>query len=201
MNRTRLLLLLPALLLFPLAIRADETGTDERKPYQLGDKVVLLKHKDLAGGDDVDLPELLKKSERGVILVWYSPICPACVKHSKELSAIKEKHAKKGWTVVGVFSGSSAGPKRLTDEQHKRYYKDQAVAYPVLDDRDQRYNKPFGLRKTPTTAAITKDGRLGFLGAPWDLKSGKQYLADYVEAEAAGKEAPKVDSEELTAWG
>lgn len=178
-----------------------EEAPREPKPYQVGDKVELLAHKDLAGGADVDLKKALDESKSGLVLIWYAPECPYCHRSVADMTAFKEKQEKNGWKVVGIFSGSSKGPGALTPEQHKSLYAEQKVPFPVLDDREQKYVKPFALSRTPTFAAIRKDGTLGYLGAPWSLKEKTPFLSDWLDAVAGGKEPPAFDPAKMSAWG
>ncbi len=203
----RLSLLLPILLLLGAPAVRGEEGTPppvpEPKPkvYKLGDKVELGKHADLAGGPEIDLAKLLEASDKGLVLVWYSPVCPACVNKVPEMTEFVTKYTKKGWTFVGIFSGGNLDPNKLTPEQHLEGYKAQKVPFPILDDRAQRYLKPFALKKTPTFAAITKDSKLGFIGAPWDIRDKTPYLGPWLEASADGGELPAYEASKLTAWG
>ncbi|MGQ0612822.1 MAG: peroxiredoxin family protein [Planctomycetaceae bacterium] len=205
----RLCIHLPILLLLGApAVSGEETAPapapePEAKPkvYKIGDKVELAKHADLAGGPEVDLAKLLEASEKGIVLVWYSPICPACVGKVPEITEFVTKYTKKGWTFVGIFSGGNIDPMKLTPEQHLEGYTKQKVPFPVLDDRAQKYVKPFGLKKTPTFAAITKDSKLGFLGAPWDLRDKTPYLAPWLDASAEGSALPTFDASKMTPWG
>jgi thiol-disulfide isomerase/thioredoxin len=199
--RTRL----PALALFALAVGAfsdEPPAKEEARPYKIGDQVRLHTHKDLNGGPEIDLAKALEASRKGLVIVWYSPVCPACVARIGEISEFAKKYGEKGWTFVGVFSGMNGRVDALSPEEHAAYYKKQKVPFPVLDDREQRYKKPFGLKKTPQFAAITKDGKLGFLGAPWNVRDPKeQYLGPWLDAVAEGKEPPTFPAEKLVPWG
>jgi len=195
-------LLLPLLLLAAPAARSDETpAPPEPKPYKVGDKVELGKHADLAGGPEIDLAKALEASRKGIVLVWYSPACPACVGKVAEITEFVKKYTEKGWTFIGVFSGGNFPVDKLTPEEHAAAYKEQKVPFPILDDCAQKYKKTFGLRKTPTFAAIPKDGKLGFLGAAWSLRDKTQFLGNWLDASAAGGELPTYEAALLTPWG
>jgi len=179
-----------------------ESKPKKPKIYKVGDKVELTGvYKDLAGGTDVDLAKAFKESKKGVIFLWYSPTCPYCFRFVEEKTKLKEKYTKEGWTFIGVCSNSFN--RRMPDAAtHKKMYTKQKVPFPVINDIEQKVlARAFGAQRTPTYAVIPKaTGKLGYLGSARGLKNKTPYLAPYLDAVGAGKEAPKLTAE-MAAWG
>ncbi len=172
------------------------------RPYALGDRVKLHKHSDLSGGAQVDLDAAVRKSTKGVVLFWQAPKSPACRKLLPEVKQLREKYAPKGWRFYAVFSGSSRGPKVMDPDEHRIYYKLARFPFPVLDDRKQRYLKPFGLELLPTFAVITKDRRLRYVGSLRSVQDkSAAYLTRTLDLLGEGKDPPAYKPEAIKPYG
>ena len=207
MRYLRLSFLLLAAAVYAAAAQGD--GKSKPKPpkpkpraYALGDTVKLHKHGDLAGGAEVDLDAAVRKSTKGVVLFWQAPKSPACRKLLPEVKQLHKKYAAKGWRFYAVFSGSSRGPKVMDPDEHRMYYKLARFPFPVLDDRAQRYLKPFRLELLPTFAVVTKDRRLRYVGSLRSVQDKSAvYLARTLDLLGEGKHAPAYKPEAIKPYG
>jgi len=181
-----------------------EAETAKPKVYELGDKVELGKLREPAAEREVDLAAALKDAKKGIVLVWYSPYCPYCFKPDKleGLTKIVEAYKDKGWTFYGVVSDTNVD-KRLggTAEAYAKIAKEQKIPFPLLLDLDQKVARAFQAKRTPTFAVITKDGKLGYQGAPWQLRYETPFVSNYLKAVTEDKAPPKHDAAAMAAWG
>ena len=102
------------------------------------------------GGSTVD--ETILRGHKLVMLNFWEPWCPPCVKEMPELEKLYRDYADKGLLILGVYS--TEGQEQEVD----KVLSDSGTSYPIL-----RYSKDFDSFKTgyvPTTLFVDGEGTI-----------------------------------------
>lgn len=136
-----------------------------------------------------------------VVLEWTNPGCPVVQRHY-DSKTMHDVSAKLGADVVWLAIDSSHTVK---PEDSAQWKKDNAMAWPVLQDPAGTTGVAYGAKTTPHMYVIDAEGVLRYAGAIDDDPHGKKekgervnYVVEAVEAIAAGKD---VATPETKAYG
>ena len=101
-------------------------------------------------GNTVD--ETILRGHKLVMLNFWEPWCPPCVKEMPELEKLYRDYADKGLLILGVYST------RGQETEVDKVLSDSGTSYPIL-----RYSKDFDSFKTgyvPTTLFVDGEGTI-----------------------------------------
>ncbi|MCG3137328.1 MAG: Thiol-disulfide oxidoreductase ResA [Phycisphaerae bacterium] len=104
----------------------------------------------------------LTKAGKIVVLEWFNPQCPVCVRHAKEKTMVDLAKEFESQNVVFVAVDSSHYANK--DEINK-FRTENGITYPVLLDADGKVGKSYGAQTTPHMFIIDTKGNLAYQGA------------------------------------
>jgi peroxiredoxin len=117
-------------------------------------------------GDEVSLDDLLKENKVVVIDFWQVG-CKPCNELLPHLQDYADEFRKKDVAVV-IISRDTA----LTQAQVEPFFKSNKYTFPVLLDGDLEVSKDFGVKASPATFVISKDGEMHL--QHYGYKSGQE---------------------------
>lgn len=117
-----------------------------------------------------------------VVLEWTNPECPFVQRHynSNTMATLAQKYAAKNVVWLAIDSSH-----HRTAEMSRKWAKEQALSYPILQDPDGKVGRLYAAKTTPHMFIIDANGLLVYNGAidndSWGIKKGKD-LTNYVDA-------------------
>jgi len=118
---------------------------------------------------------------RIVVLEWTNPECPYVKRHYRAgtMVTLAKRYDPKGVAWLAINSTSHGD-----QAKNKSWHTDQALPYPVLDDRAGVVGRKFKARATPHMFIIDASGKLVYEGAiddDPDIRGRKENPLNYVE--------------------
>jgi len=107
------------------------------------------------GGGQVSLSEL--KGKKGVLVVFFTTWCPACVTKVPALRQLASEAAAQQIEVWGVNIGQDK-------DTIAAFVKKHGINYPVLLDQDQSVARAYNVTGIPFIVGIDKNGYVRFQG-------------------------------------
>jgi peroxiredoxin len=186
--------------------KKDEKPKDEPKKEkvaiaEIGKAAPAFELKDLAG-KTVKLADYKGKI---VVLEWFQPTCPYCVKGYEEggnCRATSEKLAKDG-VVYLLVNSSNANDPNAKLEDNVEFFKSRKLSHTVLMDTDGRIGHAYGAKSTPHCMVIDAKGTLAYRGAIDNaMEKDAKEKVNYVEAAVRELKADKkVTQTETKSYG
>ena len=186
--------------------KKDEKPKEEPKKEkvavaEIGKAAPAFELKDLAG-KTVKLADYKGKI---VVLEWFQPTCPYCVKGYEEggnCRATSEKLAKDG-VVYLLVNSSSANDPNAKLEDNVEFFKSRKLSHTVLMDTDGRVGRAYGAKSTPHCMVIDAKGTLAYRGAIDNaMEKDAKEKVNYVEAAVRELKADKkVTQTETKSYG
>ena len=156
---------------------------------------------------DLDGKEVKLSDYKGkiVVLEWFQPSCPYCVKGYDEggnCRSTAEKLAKDGVVYLLVNSSNPDHPDSKLDA-NKEFFKSRKISHTVLMDADGKVGRAYGAKSTPHCMVIDAKGNLAYRGAidnamEKDAKEKVNYVETAVRELKADK---KVTQTETRSYG
>ena len=140
-----------------------------------------------------------------VVLEWFQPSCPYCVKGYDEggnCRSTAEKLQKDGVVYLLVNSSNPDHPDSKLDA-NKEFFKSRKISETVLLDPDGKVGRAYGAKSTPHCMVIDAKGNLAYRGAIDNAleKDAKEKL-NYVETAVRELKAEKpVTTKETRSYG
>ena len=103
-------------------------------------------------GDVLSLAQVLTQ-KKAVLVNFWATWCSYCVEEMPDLVKLQAKNEARGFTVIAVNSGESAG-------QAGGWAKKHGLNFPVVLDEDMSVSQHYGLVGIPTSFLITSDGKV-----------------------------------------
>ena len=103
-------------------------------------------------GETVSLDQLLSK-HKSVLLNFWATWCSYCVEEMPDLVKLQARLQDKGFTVLAVDVGESAG-------QASAFAKKMGLNFPVVLDEDNTVAQNYGLVGIPVSYLIASDGKV-----------------------------------------
>jgi peroxiredoxin len=156
----------------------------------------------MKGVDGRDVSILDVKGEKGTLVVFTCNHCPWVKAWETRIVELGNAWQSKGIGVVAINSNDPAAYPDDSYEEMQKRAKDRGMRFPYVVDATSEVARAFGASHTPQTFLFGKDGTLAYKGAVDDNakepdKVKARYLADALEAVAAGKEPPLRESKAL----
>ncbi|GMV37402.1 MAG: hypothetical protein AMXMBFR61_19100 [Fimbriimonadales bacterium] len=131
------------------------------------------------------------KAEKGILILFVSPMCPVSRAYDDRMNAIAEEFAGKGFVILGVDSNAT-DPDAQIKEMAGR------MKFPILVDKESRVADMFRASRTPEVILLGPDRKLLYRGAIDDQtepsKVTKQHLREALLAVAEGKPVPQAET-------
>ncbi len=131
------------------------------------------------------------QAEKGILILFVSPMCPVSRAYDERMNAIAEEFAGKGFVILGVDSNSTDPDAQVKDMAGR-------MKFPILVDKESRVADMFRASRTPEAILLSPDRKLVYRGAIDDqtdaTKVTKQYLREALAAVAEGKPVPKAET-------
>jgi peroxiredoxin len=140
-----------------------------------------------------------------VVLEWFQPSCPYCIKGYDEggnCRATAEKMGKDGVVYLLVNSSNADHPDSKLDA-NKEFFKSRKLSHTVLMDTDGKIGNAYGAKTTPHCMVIDAKGNLVYRGAIDNAmdKDAKEKV-NYVETAVRELKADKpVTTKETRSYG
>jgi len=132
---------------------------------------------------------LSQYSGKIVVLEWTNPTCPFVKRHyaAGTMKGLAQKYAPQGVVWLAIDSSHFA-----TDEDARKWVKDQGLPYPVLLDLSGSTGMAYGAKTTPHIFVVGKDGTIAYAGAVDDDPRGEKasprnYVDEVLSSLVAGK--------------
>jgi peroxiredoxin len=141
----------------------EEPKKEKVAPAEVGKAAPAFELKDL-DGKAVKLSDYKGKI---VVLEWFQPSCPYCVKGYDEggnCRAASEKLTKDGVVWLLVNSNNADHPDSKIDA-NKEFFKSRKMSHTVLMDTDGKVGRAYGAKTTPHCMVIDAKGNLAYRGA------------------------------------
>lgn len=111
-----------------------------------------------------DIYNLNNQKLKGSIIIFMTPSCDHCIAYEARVSALNEKYAKKGFSVIAI------GPYGDNEKDYpydampamKKLAEEKAFKFPYLADEKFKYTWLFEIRQTPK-AVVLKKLKVGYL--------------------------------------
>jgi peroxiredoxin len=179
----------------------DEPKKEKAAPAEIGKAAPAFELKDLAG-KTVKLADYKGKI---VVLEWFQPTCPYCVKGYEEggnCRATSEKLSKDG-VVYLLVNSSNANDPNAKLEDNVEFFKSRKLSHTVLMDTDGRVGRAYGAKSTPHCMVIDAKGVLAYRGAIDNaMEKDAKEKVNYVEAAVRELKADKkVTQTETKSYG
>lgn len=112
-----------------------------------------------------------------VVLEWFNDDCPVVVRchKAKTMTTIANEFKAKDVVWLAI---DSTNTKHANFGTNKDTLKEWGITYPVLQDADGKTGKAYGATNTPHMFIIGKDGKLAYMGAIDNDKSGNMPEAE-----------------------
>jgi len=186
--------------------KKDEKPKDEPKKEkvvaaEIGKAAPGFELKDLAG-KTVKLSDYKGKI---VVLEWFQPSCPYCVKGYEEggnCRSTADKMQKDGVVYLLVNSSNAKDPNAKL-EDNVEFFKSRKISETVLLDPDGKVGRAYGAKSTPHCMVIDAKGNLAYRGAIDNMleKDAKEKV-NYVETAVRELKADKpVSTKETRSYG
>ncbi len=148
---------------------------------------------DILNGMQVDLKI---KTEKGVVVIFLSSVCPCSNSHISEIRNLKNEYPD--YLFVGIHSNTEE-----KGESVRAYFKAAALGFSILEDADQKIADALRASKTPYAVVILQNGDIAYRGGVSDRHtftedSKRKYLR---EALSELKNGVKVSIPETRALG
>ncbi|MBQ6928054.1 MAG: TlpA family protein disulfide reductase [Oscillospiraceae bacterium] len=146
----RFCILLAALLLAPALAACGKGESAPAAPAQTAELPALRFSTTDRAGNAVD--ESVLQGHRLVMLNFWEPWCPPCVREMPDLEKLYEDYKDRGLLILGIYS--TEGQEADVD----RVLSDSATSYPIL-----HYSKDFEIFQTgyvPTTVFVDGEGKI-----------------------------------------
>jgi peroxiredoxin len=156
----------------------------------------------MKGVDGRELSIADAKGEKGTLVIFTCNHCPWVKAWETRIAEIGNAWQAKGIGVIAINSNDPAAyPEDAFEEMQKRA-KDRGMRYPYVVDATSEVARAFGASHTPEIFLFGKDGKLAYKGAVDDNakepeKVKEHFLADALEAVAAGKAPPMPETKAL----
>ncbi len=164
----------------PMAVAGDHpsggsktASTEGAKGAKIGDMAPAFSLKD-QDGNTVSLADYKGKI---VVLEWFNDDCPVVVRchKAKTMTTLASEFKAKDVVWLAI---DSTNPKHGNFGTNKETLKSWGITYPVLNDAEGTTGKAYGAATTPHMFIIGKDGRLAYMGAIDNDKSGNMPEAE-----------------------
>lgn len=136
-----------------------------------------LKGEDLLSGKPIELMQK-ESGNKGTVVVFLSAKCPCSNAHNSILKSLSEKHPS--FRFLAVHSNADEDI-----EFSKKYFKEAALPFPVVQDPDAVWANHFRAHKTPHVFVVGNEGQLLYKGGVTSSESARptdrQYLAEALE--------------------
>jgi hypothetical protein len=138
-----------------LAARGEEVPVRDRiDRYYPAEDLVGRSYLDAAlpergGGRLVKLSEHVKPGKLTAILYW----SPRCRFSKRAMAGFVNAHRDQG-RFVEILSVARSGE----DDEVRRYAEQAGIAFPILEDRDRSFSRPYRILTTPTLIIVRPDG-------------------------------------------
>ncbi|MEP0765044.1 MAG: redoxin domain-containing protein [Fimbriimonadia bacterium] len=143
-----------------------------------------------ASGKEWRLSEV--KAEKGILILFVSPMCPVSRAYDDRMNAIAEEFSGKGFVIIGVNSNAT-DPDAQIKEMAGR------MKFPIVIDRESRVADMFRASRTPEVILLSPERKLIYRGAIDDQtepsKVTKNYLRDTLLAVAEGRPVPQAETQ------
>lgn len=148
-------------------------------------------------GSSYNLSDALSKSEKGVIVMFWSTECPNVQPYNDRINDYAKEYISQGFTVWAINSNSTESTDAVSEHAKKNGY-----IFPVLKDNNNTVADLFGAVKTPEVFVLGKDNTVLYHGRISDSKVAAEQtshdLKNALDEIAAGKE---VSVKETKAFG
>lgn len=161
--------------------------------YKVGDVATDFSLKNV-DGKMVSLANM--KDAKGYVIVFTCNHCPYSVMYEDRLIALDKKYKEMGYPVVAINPND---PEIYEGDSYEKMIvraKEKGFTFPYLYDDGQKIFPQYGATKTPHVYLLDKDRVVKYIGAIDDNSNDasaveETFLADAIEALAAGKEIEK----------
>ena len=156
----------------------------------------------MKGVDGRELSIADARGDKGTLVIFTCNHCPWVKAWETRLVELANGAAGKGIGVVAINSNDPAAFPEDTYEEMQKRAKDRGMRYPYVVDATSEVARAFGASHTPEIFLFGKDGKLVYKGAvddnakdPASVKA--RYLADAIDAVAAGSPPPLAETKAL----
>ncbi|MFM8315994.1 MAG: redoxin domain-containing protein, partial [Deltaproteobacteria bacterium] len=111
---------------------------------------------------------------KGTVVVFLSAKCPCSQNHESSLKTLAKEFSE--FTFVGVHSNTDEA-ETLASE----HFKNAALPFPVIQDRDSKLANEFGALKTPHVFIVGPQGQCWFNGGVDDTKDASKAKEFYLK--------------------
>ena len=148
-------------------------------------------------GSTYSLADALSKSDKGVIIMFWSTECPNVQPYNDRINDYTKEYISKGFTVWAINSNNTESTDAVSEHAKKNGY-----IFPVLKDDKNVVADLFGAVKTPEVFVLGKDNTVLYHGRISDNKVASEQtnheLKNAIEEIYAGKD---VTVKETKAFG
>ncbi|MEO1050249.1 MAG: thioredoxin family protein [Bacteroidota bacterium] len=174
MLRTKLLAVVCLMLFF--------AGTTPKKGYEVGDKAIDFKLKNV-DGKMVSMADY--KNAKGFIVVFTCNTCPYSQMYEQRIIDLHNMYAEKGFPVIAINSNDPMRQPGDSFDEMVKLAKNQKYPFPYVYDNTQEIAKAYGATNTPHVYILGKDGGslvVNYIGAiDNNARSASDVTEKYVE--------------------
>jgi peroxiredoxin len=175
-----------------MCLLAYFAGSDAPKGYEVGDKAIDFKLKNVDGAF-VSMADF--KDAKGFIVIFDCNTCPYSKMYNDRIKELHATYASKGYPVIAINSNDVQKSPGDSYEEMVKNAKKNGLLYPYLYDEDQKIATTYGATNTPHVFLLKKKGNdlvVSYIGSidnnPQNASGAdKKYLADAIAELEAGK--------------
>ncbi|MCC6866344.1 MAG: redoxin domain-containing protein [Ignavibacteria bacterium] len=138
-------------------------------------------------GANYSLSDALASSKSGVIIMFWSTVCPNVQPYNDRINDYVKEYTEKGFTVWAINSNYTE-----SNDEVKAHAEKNSYVFPVLKDMNNVVADMFGATRTPEVFVIGKDNTILYHGRITDNRSAAEQkttdLKNAVDEISQGKE-------------
>jgi peroxiredoxin len=150
------------------AVPLQPAATPKAAKVKVGDKAADFELP-LLGGGSFKLSEVLEKNKKAVVFAVSQSACASC---RTELQFLNTLVGKPNYDVV-MINVDARGGEAEWEGLMKSYMGEQGLKMPVLVDPKMAVPRGFGVRVSPATIIIDKEGVIQEINLGWDAEDAK----------------------------